>query len=84
MRSINDIGKSIVFLSAVLLALNLISCDNRGAKSNDATVFTQRANEALLKKIGLNMEDVLGKRPGEALNCIHSGTMKAGCGTSKN
>jgi len=42
------------------------------------------SNEALLKKIGLNMEEVLGKRPGEALNCIHSGTMKAGCGTSEN
>jgi K+-sensing histidine kinase KdpD len=41
-------------------------------------------NEALLGKMGLDMEAVLGKRPGEALRCIHSGTMNAGCGTSEN
>ena len=42
------------------------------------------SNDALLKKMNLNIEDVLGKRTGEALNCINSNTMKFGCGTSKN
>ncbi len=42
------------------------------------------SNEALLEKMHLNMEEVLGKRPGEALKCIHSETMDAGCGTSEN
>ncbi|MCK4747271.1 MAG: PAS domain-containing sensor histidine kinase [Bacteroidales bacterium] len=43
------------------------------------------SNDALLKKIGVtNMQEVLGNRPGEALNCIHKDSMEAGCGTSKN
>lgn len=29
-----------------------------------------------------NLSDVLGKRLGEALNCVHAFEMKAGCGTS--
>lgn len=40
------------------------------------------SNDALLDKMGLNMEELLGKRTGEALNCIHSSDMEAGCGTS--
>jgi len=31
-----------------------------------------------------NMEELLGQRPGEALNCIHSDQMEAGCGTSEH
>ncbi|MFC2113256.1 ATP-binding protein [Bacteroidota bacterium] len=42
------------------------------------------SNDALLEKMNLNLEEVLGKRPGEALNCIHSTAMEAGCGTSKS
>jgi signal transduction histidine kinase len=42
------------------------------------------ANRVTLKALGLdNMSDILGKRPGEALNCIHSDEMAAGCGTSE-
>jgi signal transduction histidine kinase len=40
------------------------------------------SNEAFLQKMGLNMDKVLGMRPGEALNCKNAGNMKAGCGTS--
>jgi signal transduction histidine kinase len=31
-----------------------------------------------------DIEELLGQRPGEALNCIHSDEMEAGCGTSEN
>ena len=34
--------------------------------------------------MNLDIEEVLGKRTGEALNCINSDTMKSGCGTSEN
>lgn len=42
------------------------------------------SNNTLLQKIGLSMEEILGIRPGEALDCIHADTMKAGCGTSEH
>jgi K+-sensing histidine kinase KdpD len=43
------------------------------------------SNETLLRLIGItNMEELLGQRPGEALQCIHSATMDAGCGTSEH
>jgi K+-sensing histidine kinase KdpD len=43
------------------------------------------SNNALLQLIGIvNMEELLGQRPGEAMDCIHSDTMEAGCGTSEN
>lgn len=42
------------------------------------------ANKAVLETVGAeNIEDVLGKRLGEMLGCVHAGEMKAGCGTSK-
>ncbi len=41
------------------------------------------SNEALLKKMNLKIEEVIGLRPGEALKCIHSSKMEAGCGTSE-
>jgi K+-sensing histidine kinase KdpD len=52
-----------------------------------ATILNQQrqivfSNEALLEKMGICMEEVLGQRPGEALNCIHARDMEAGCGTS--
>ncbi len=43
------------------------------------------SNKSLLQLMGIeNMEELLGQRPGEALNCIHSETMDAGCGTSEH
>lgn len=42
------------------------------------------ANNLFLNFLNLtNNEKVLGKRPGEAINCIHSKIMEAGCGTSE-
>ncbi len=43
------------------------------------------ANKELLNVIGLNnLNELLGKRPGEALNCPHSKETKGGCGTSES
>ena len=43
-------------------------------------IFT---NEKLLKLLGINsIEDILGKRPGEAVQCIHANKEAGGCGTS--
>lgn len=41
-------------------------------------------NDSLLKMLGVgNPADVLGLRPGEALQCIHAHEEPGGCGTSK-
>ncbi len=43
------------------------------------------ANKALLKLLGIeNIEECLGKRPGELLNCMHAIESEAGCGTTEN
>lgn len=40
-------------------------------------------NKAFMDSLACDsMEYILGKRPGEILNCIHSKEMEAGCGTS--
>jgi signal transduction histidine kinase len=42
------------------------------------------ANEDFIRSFGVqNMESLLGKRPGEAISCIHSRDFPAGCGTSE-
>jgi hypothetical protein len=41
------------------------------------------ANAQALAATGARMEDLLGKRPGEAFGCIHSGHCPGGCGTSE-
>jgi hypothetical protein len=41
-------------------------------------------NDTLLKALGVNdADEVLGLRPGEAINCIHAHEQPGGCGTSK-
>lgn len=40
------------------------------------------ANAALAAFLGVPQEALLGKRPGEALGCIHATDEEAGCGTS--
>lgn len=40
------------------------------------------ANKELISKLGfLSLEQVLGKRPGEIVNCIHAADAALGCGT---
>lgn len=42
------------------------------------------ANSVLLRLVGIrNMDDMVGMRPGELLECIHATEMPGGCGTSK-
>lgn len=42
------------------------------------------ANDAFLGILGIgSIEQVIGRRPGEAVSCINSATMEAGCGTSQ-
>jgi len=50
--------------------------------SNREVVFS---NQSLIDTLKVNdFREFLGKRPGEALNCIHSHDMEGGCGTSEN
>ncbi len=41
------------------------------------------ANDKISKLLGCGERDLLGKRPGEALGCIHSGSSSGGCGTTR-
>ena len=50
--------------------------------SNRQIVFS---NQNLISALKVkDFKDFLGKRVGEALNCIHSKTLEEGCGTSEN
>ena len=43
------------------------------------------ANKSLLQAMGLaTYDELIGKRPGELINCIHATEMPAGCGTSES
>lgn len=39
-------------------------------------------NELFLSTAGMTAQDVVGKRPGEAMGCIYAGETEDGCGTS--
>jgi K+-sensing histidine kinase KdpD len=42
------------------------------------------ANNDFIKTFGFDsMEALLGKRPGEAISCLHSGELPSGCGTTE-
>lgn len=41
------------------------------------------ANKLFLAFLNTSSNEVIGKRPGEAVDCIHSHLMKGGCGTSE-
>ena len=71
--------RSVAYIEELIAALPYIAAIlNR----NRQIVFS---NKTLLDLIGIkNMEELLGQRPGEAMNCIHSDTMEAGCGTAEN
>jgi K+-sensing histidine kinase KdpD len=71
--------KSAAYLEELIAALPYIAVI---LNQNRQIVFS---NKALLQLMGIaDMEELLGQRPGEALNCIHSDTMETGCGTSEN
>ncbi|MGE4191908.1 MAG: ATP-binding protein [Pseudodesulfovibrio sp.] len=39
-------------------------------------------NELFLRTAGMDDQDILGKRPGEAMRCIYAGDTEDGCGTT--
>jgi len=63
--------------------------DILGAISGITAILDQNrqivyANEEFINLIGMSsLEDLLGKRPGEAIDCIHAGEKLAGCGTTE-
>jgi K+-sensing histidine kinase KdpD len=72
LRSIAHIEELIAALPYIAVVLN----------QHREIVFS---NRALLLLMGMDdMEELLGQRPGEALDCIHADAMEAGCGTSEN
>jgi nitrogen fixation/metabolism regulation signal transduction histidine kinase len=42
------------------------------------------ANSAALSALGLELSEVLGERPGEALDCVHASETPGGCGSSES
>jgi K+-sensing histidine kinase KdpD len=71
--------KSVAYIEELITALPYIAVI---LNPNRQIVFS---NKTLLQLMGIeNMEEILGQRPGEALKCIHSDKMEAGCGTSEN
>lgn len=43
-----------------------------------------KANEAVIELLGLDPDECTGRRPGEALDCVHHVEGPGGCGTSRN
>lgn len=66
------------------------SCGIAGAIPNQLLIVNEHrqivyANNAMLEYLKIeNIENLLGLRPGEIVNCVHADSMEAGCGTSKN
>ena len=68
--------RNIDYISELISALPYIAT----ILNNDRQIVF--SNDVLLESMQLNIEDVLGKRPGEALSCRNASSMEAGCGTS--
>ncbi len=80
----NELKKEIEFVSKNSIIDGLL----RSVSGLLAVLNSQRqilaVNSMLLEMLKIdNADNVLGLRPGEAVNCIHSGEMPGGCGTSK-
>jgi K+-sensing histidine kinase KdpD len=70
--------KNVDYVSELIAALPYIATI---LNKNRQIVFS---NDVLLEKMKLRIEDVIGKRPGETLSCMHASSMEAGCGTSSH
>ncbi len=71
--------KSIAYIEELIDALPYIAA----ILNRDRQIIF--SNKTLLHEMGIrDMEEILGQRLGETLNCIHADTMEAGCGTSEN
>ncbi len=80
-KIINDYSdlKSFPYLNDLFNALPYVATI---LNPNRQFVFS---NDRLLKQFGMSsIHDLLGKRPGEILQCIHAKEMPGGCGTSES
>jgi len=79
-----EINNELKLLSEETIFLEII-----GSVSGITAVLNENrqivyANDEFLGMLGIDdLEPILGKRPGEAVSCIHSGELLSGCGTSK-
>ena len=68
-----------VYLKDVFLAMPdvamILNSERQIVFSNDALISLLPAGD---------IDDIIGKRPGEAINCIHSSEQEGGCGTSES
>jgi len=74
----NEIVKSFEFVNELTNSMmQIVAIINK----NRQIVF---CNDTLLKVLGIDsLDKILGKRPGEAFNCIHADNKYAGCGTNE-
>jgi K+-sensing histidine kinase KdpD len=71
--------RSLEYLSDILNALPYIAAILNGERQ---IVYS---NKALIEMVGAaSIDDVLGKRTGEALECVHASETSGGCGTSES
>ncbi|MCD4768973.1 MAG: HAMP domain-containing histidine kinase [Bacteroidales bacterium] len=71
---INNVYLKDVFLAMPDVAV-ILNSERQIVFSNDALISLLPAKD---------IDDILGKRPGEAINCIHSAEHEGGCGTSES
>jgi nitrogen-specific signal transduction histidine kinase len=77
-REKNSLISSLGMFSGIFDAINVIGAV---LDKNRQVVY---ANNDFLKGFGFDsIEDLLGKRPGEAISCLNSSVTGSGCGTSK-
>jgi len=80
-RQIGESSRLLKEEAAFIDALGAISGITCILDSNRQIIY---ANESFLSLAGFdNLDPILGKRPGEAVTCIHSDDMAGGCGTSE-
>ncbi len=83
--TMDEINASNLFLTSFTensLVMNMIPNIMLILNSNRQIVF---ANKAMLNYLGLETStSILGLRPGELVNCVHSDQTEGGCGTTKN
>jgi signal transduction histidine kinase len=82
--SILDINLDNKFLNDDAAILGLLGAVSGITAILDGKRQIVYANDELLGLLGIDsIEPVLGKRPGEAVSCVHSGETEYGCGTSE-
>jgi hypothetical protein len=79
-----DIISKNALLKAETTFLNIFGAVSGIAAVLDSNRQIVYANESFLQLIGIdNIEPILGRKPGEAVSCIHSDEKIGGCGTAE-